>query len=129
MSQRVKERQTHKLTAYVTEKDYERTFSHFHKTTCRTFSEFLRNRCLSQPETVFYRNQSADDFLPIAIALKDQLVGTCQQIVQAIHMLTTKPGPNSEVLDLLVEKLFLFEQHTEEIRERLNKIYEQWLQK
>lgn len=45
----------------------------YKESTCRSFNEFLLDVLLEKPVTIRYRSQSLDEFLPIAIDLKDEL--------------------------------------------------------
>lgn len=101
------------------------------KTTERTLSNYLRNLGLQKPVTVRYRNESADDFLREMIDLKKQLNGIGNNFNQAVHKLHT--------LDHIPEfRYWIKEQQQlhkqvvqgiEQIRSRINQLYDQWLQK
>ena len=101
------------------------------QTTERDISSYLRSVSLKQPVTVKYRNQSADDFLKQMLELKKELNGIGNNFNQAVHKL--------HLLDKIPEfrvwinqydslhQAFLFK--IDEIEIRMNKVYEQWLQK
>ncbi len=101
------------------------------QTTERDISSYLRSVSLKQPVIVKYRNQSADDFLKQMLELKKELNGIGNNFNQAVHKL--------HLLDKIPEfrvwinqydslhKAFLFK--IDEIEIRMNKVYEQWLQK
>ena len=101
------------------------------QTTERDISSYLRSISLKQPVTVKYRNQSADDFLKQMLELKKELNGIGNNFNQAVHKL--------HLLDKIPEfrvwinqydslhQAFLFK--IDEIEIRMNKVYEQWLQK
>ena len=101
------------------------------KTTERTLSNYLRNLGLQKPVTVRYRNESADDFLREMIDLKKQLNGIGNNFNQAVHKLHT--------LDHIPEfRYWIKEQQQlhkqvvqgiEQVRSRINQLYDQWLQK
>ncbi|MEO8171454.1 MAG: plasmid mobilization relaxosome protein MobC [Sediminibacterium sp.] len=101
------------------------------KTTDRTLSNYLRKLGLQKPVTVRYRNESADDFLREMIDLKKQLNGIGNNFNQAVHKLHT--------LDHIPEfRYWIKEQQQlhkqvvqgiEQVRSRINQLYDQWLQK
>ena len=86
---------------------------------------------MQKPVTVKYRNQSADDFLKQMLDLKKELnsIGNnFNQVVHKLHILDKIPEFRAWVNhydglhQLLVSKV-------EEIKLRMNQLYEQWLQK
>jgi hypothetical protein len=89
----------------------------------------ISNRTLRSPFPP-HRNRSADDFLPVAIALKEQLVSISVQLNNATTRLASARNTpeGRQAFDLLEAKLFLLGQTTEDIKTRLNQIYQQWLQ-
>ncbi len=101
------------------------------KTTERDISSYLRKIALQEPVTIKYRNQSADDFLKQMLELKKELnsVGNnFNQAVHKLHLLDKIPEfrvwvqEYDSLLKMLVGKV-------EEIKLRMNQLYEQWLQK
>ena len=101
------------------------------KTTERDISSYLRKVSLQKPVTVKYRNQSADDFLKQMLELKKDLNGIGNNFNQAVHKL--------HLLDKIPEFRVWVNQYdglqkvlvskVEEIKLRMNQLYEQWLQK
>lgn len=100
-------------------------------TTERTLSEYIRRTSLQMPITVKYRNESADDFLRQMLELKKDLNGignNFNQAVHKLHLLDKIPEFRSWVMQYDdLQKIV----HTkiEEIRLRMNQLYEQWLLK
>ena len=101
------------------------------KSTEKDISSYLRKIALQQPVTIRYRNQSADDFLKDMLLLKKDLNGignNFNQAVHKLHLLEKIPEfrewikQNDLLQRVLVSKL-------EEIKLRMNQLYEQWLQK
>ena len=101
------------------------------QTTERSLSEYIRKVSMQNPVTVKYRNQSADDFLKQMLELKKELNGignNFNQVVHKLHILDKIPEFRAWVNhydglhQLLVSKV-------EEIKLRMNELYEQWLQK
>jgi hypothetical protein len=101
------------------------------KTTERDISSYLRKVALQKPVTVKYRNQSADDFLKQMLELKKELNAIGNNFNQAVHKL--------HILDKIPEFRVWINQYdglqkallgkVEEIKLRMNQLYEQWLQK
>jgi len=101
------------------------------QTTERSLSEYIRNISMQKPVTVKYRNQSADDFLKQMLELKKDLNGIGNNFNQAVHKL--------HLLDKIPEFRVWVNQYdglqkvllskVEEIKLRMNQLYEQWLQK
>ena len=101
------------------------------KTTERDISSYLRKVSLQKPVTVKYRNQAADDFLKQMLELKKELNGIGNNFNQAVHKL--------HLLDKIPEFRVWVNQYdglqkvlvskVEEIKLRMNQLYEQWLLK
>jgi MobC-like protein len=101
------------------------------KTTEKDTSSYLRKVALQKPVTVKYRNESADDFLLDMLTLKKELnaIGNnFNQAVHKLHLLDKIPEfrvwvqQNDGLQKVLISKV-------EEIKLRMNQLYEQWLQK
>jgi MobC-like protein len=101
------------------------------KTTEKDTSSYLRKVALQKPVTVKYRNESADDFLLDMLNLKKELNAIGNNFNQAVHKL--------HLLDKIPEFRVWVQQYdglqkvliskVEEIKFRMNQLYEQWLQK
>ena len=101
------------------------------KTTERYLSGYLRKLVLEKPVTVKYRNQSADDFLKEMLGLKKELNSIGNNFNQAVHKL--------HLLDKIPEFRVWVSQYddaqkslvnkVEEIKIKVNQLYEQWLLK
>lgn len=101
------------------------------KTTEKDTSAYLRKVALQKPVTVKYRNESADDFLMDMLNLKKELNAIGNNFNQAVHKL--------HILDKIPEFRVWVQQYdglqkvliskVEEIKLRMNQLYEQWLQK
>ena len=94
-------------------------------------SSYLRKVALQQPIVVAYRNKSADDFLKEMLGLKKELNGignNFNQAVHKLHLLDKIPEFRSWLTqyDSLQKSLI---SKVEEIRLRMNQVYEQWSQK
>jgi hypothetical protein len=101
------------------------------KTTERYLSTYVRKLSLQKPVSVKYRNESADDFLLDMLNLKKELNAIGINFNQAVHKL--------HLLDKIPEFRLWVQQYdglqkvliskVEEIKLRMNQLYEQWLQK
>ena len=101
------------------------------KSTERNLSSYVREVVLQKPVLINYRNQSADDFLKDMLGLKKELhaIGNnFNQAVRKLHILDKIPefrvwvNHYDELHQSLVNKV-------EEIKLRMNQLYEEWLQK
>jgi hypothetical protein len=101
------------------------------KSTERNLSSYVREVVLQRPVLINYRNQSADDFLKDMLELKKELhaIGNnFNQAVHKLHMLDKIPEFRTWVkyYDGLHQSLVT---KVEEIKLRMNQLYEEWLQK
>lgn len=100
------------------------------RSTEKNTSTYLRKVALSEPVTLIYRNESADDFLREMIGLKRELNAIGHNINQAVHKLHT--------LDRIPEFRNWIRQYesvhqqfigkSEEIMTRCNQVYRLWSQ-
>lgn len=94
-------------------------------------SNYVRSVALRKPVIVTYRNKSADDFLKEMLQLRKELNGIGNNFNQAVHKL--------HILDKIPEFRSWLQQNdvlqkmlvvkVEEIKKRMNQLYDQWLQK
>ena len=101
------------------------------KTTEKDTSSYLRKVALQKPITAKYRNESADDFLLDMLNLKKELNAIGNNFNQAVHKL--------HILDKIPEFRVWVNQYdglqkslvskVEEIKLKVNQLYEQWLLK
>lgn len=94
-------------------------------------SNYVRSVALRKPVIVTYRNKSADDFLQEMLQLRKELNGIGNNFNQAVHKL--------HILDKIPEFRSWLQQNdvlqktliakVEEIKKRMNQLYDQWLQK
>ena len=115
----------------VKPEEYDNIYKLFQQTTCRKLSEYARKVLLKKPVVFKYRNQSADAFLTEMILLKNELSAIGNNFNQAVKRLHTLDH-NSQMRSwlLLYDSMHVsFMSKTNEIKERLNQIYELWSQK
>jgi hypothetical protein len=114
----------------MNEREYERLHAFYTATTCRQLSDYIRKLILQKPVIVKYRNQSADEFLADMIRLKNELSAIGNNFNQAVHRLHTLDHvPEINAWLLANESIKLaFVKKVDEIKDRMNQIYQQWLQ-
>ncbi len=101
------------------------------KSTEQSLSNYIRKVSLQKPVTIKYRNQSTDDFLNSMLELKRQLNGIGNNFNQAVKKLHTLDKiPEFRCWLQSTEAL----QHSlvttmEEIKSRMNQLFQQWSQK
>src|SRR5687768_10340135 len=108
------------------EKKINRLYS---RTTSSSLSEYARDVLLKEPVTILYRSQTEDDFLAEMILLKKELnaIGNnFNQAVHRLHMLDQVSDIKSWII-LNERSNEIFMKKIEEIKEKMNQIYEQWL--
>ncbi len=114
----------------VNENELMRIKKLLNKTTERSLSNYMRELALKKPVTVYYRNQSADDFLHDMLLLKKELNAIGNNFNQAVHKL--------HILDKIPEFRFWVNHYdelhqslvnkVEEIKLKVGDLYYQWLQ-
>jgi hypothetical protein len=110
--------------------EYAKIHKQFKKTTCRKISEYLRKILLDKPITATYRNQSLDDFMAEMMQVRSELnsVGNnFNQAVKKLHTLQQIPEFKGWLITYELEKQILLNK-VDEIKNRINKIADQWLQ-
>ena len=110
--------------------EYDKLHKQFKKTTCRKLSDYARKILLGKSVVATYRNQSLDDFMSEMIQLRGELnsIGNnVNQAVKKLHTLQQIPEFKSWIMTYELEKETLFNK-VEEIKNRINKIADQWLQ-
>jgi hypothetical protein len=119
------------LTIRLDEDEEKKINCFYGRTTSRSLSEYARDVLLKEPVTILYRNQTADDFLAEMILLKKELNAIGNNFNQAVHKLHTLDHDSQikawAIVNEVSKKQFM--KKVEEIREKMNQIYEQWLQK
>jgi hypothetical protein len=118
----------HWISIRVKPQEYQTIYGYYQNTTCRKLSEYIRKVLLNKPVTVTYRNQSADEMLVVMNQLKNELsaVGNnFNQSVKRLHTLDTVPEVRAWAMLNETSKQTLLHK-VEEIRQRLNQLYELW---
>jgi hypothetical protein len=120
-----------KVTIRMTPEEFEKLKQASRTTICWDFSEYIRDRLSGEPITVRYRSQSLDEFLPVAIVLKNELNAVGKNFNQAVKKLQslTDSADLKSALQFFEATEFTLQQKIEEIRLMLIKSYELWSQK
>jgi len=131
MKKEEREVRRHFVKTRMNDEELKRVIELQQKTTEKDVSSYLRKVALQKPVVMAYRNKSADDFLKEMLGLRKQLNGignNFNQAVHKLHILDKIPEFRSwltqydSLQKLLIGKI-------EEIRSRMNQVYEQWSQK
>jgi hypothetical protein len=110
--------------------EYARIQKQFSKTTCRKISDYSRKILLGKPVVTTYRNQSLDDFMTEMMQVRNELnsIGNnFNQAVKKLHTLQQIPEFKAWIINYELEKQILLNK-VDEIKNRINKIADQWLQ-
>src|SRR5258708_16665163 len=110
----------------VSPEEYQKLQKSFEGTTCRKLSEYMRNLVFQKPNTVYFRNRSADEFLDIAIKLKEELnrIGNnLNQVVKRINTFLDEKELSSLLFSLEINRKIML-QKMEEIKNKMNQIFQ-----
>jgi mobilization protein MobC len=119
------------LTIRLNEDEYSTIEVFYKKTTSNALSEYARDILLRKPVIVTYRNASADAFLSEMAQLKNELNAIGNNYNQAVKRLHTLDKiPEIKIWLMLNESAKdAFMKKTDEIKLRMNQLYDQWSQK
>ena len=119
------------LTVRLNEDEEKKLNKFYSRTTSTSLSEYARDVLLRDPVNIIYRNQTADEFLAEMILLKKELNAIGNNFNQSVHKLHTLDHvPEIKAWAILNEsskKVFI--KKVDEIKEKMNQIYQQWSQK
>jgi hypothetical protein len=118
------------LTIRLNEDEEKKLNKFYEATTSNSLSEYARDVLLKEPVNIIYRNQSADDFLAEMILLKNELNAIGKNFNQAVHKLHTLDHFH-EIKTWVISnesRHKIFMEKIEEIKEKMNQIYNQWSQ-
>ena len=93
-------------------------------------SDYSRKILLAKPVTSTCRNESLDDFMTEMIRLRSELNGignNFNQAVKKLHTLQLVPEFKGWIITYELEKVIFFNK-VEEIKNRINKMADEWLQ-
>lgn len=119
------------LQVWVSQDQWDKLHQQFKSTTYHGFGEYIRDLLNRKPVTIRYRNQSLDEFLPVALALKNELQSISRNFSRAIQQLNSVPNQAEwkDAIDFLAAEEFSVREKVNEIKNLLGKIYDLWLQK
>ena len=114
----------------LTSEEYEQIEKTCKNSTSGKLSEYVRCVLFSKPVTVYQRNQSLDDFMAEMMQLRSELnsIGNnFNQAIKKLHSLTQFAEFRSWLISYELEKEIVLNK-IDEIKNRINKIADQWLQ-
>jgi len=116
------------MTIRLSPDEYEKLQTKFRQTTRRVFAEYLRDMLLQEPVTIWARNKSLDEFLPIAIGLKKELNAIGNDFHLALKRLQKLQDEDElrDSLEYYQAAQFSVQQKIDEIKSILVKIHQQW---
>jgi hypothetical protein len=123
-------KEKHWISFRVKPQEYNQINELFLVTTCRKLSEYARKVLLNKPVVIRYRNQSADEFLSAMIPLKNELnsIGNnFNQAVKKLHTLKQISEFKNWLISYEADRKNLL-QKVDEIKIKMNEIFEQWSQ-
>lgn len=126
----MEEQKTKWLHTRLTPEEYDVLYKQFKATTCRKLSQYVRAKLFDQNITVFYRNQSLDDFMTALLLLRTELTKIGNNFNQAVKRLhTMKPdsyaSPSAAAYEQSRLEVML---QVAQINEQLKKFSGIWLQ-
>lgn len=131
MKENENKKYSRRFTIRFTPEEFEKIEYKFKSTTCQKLSDYMRIMIMSKPLKVTYRNQSADDILAVMIALKNELNAIGNNFNQAVKQLYSL-GDSLEIKTWLLlneSTKQAFMNKVEEIKIRMQQLYELWSQK
>ena len=121
---------THIIGLRLSPAEFDQIEKKFKKSNAGKLSEYVRRILFDKPIRVYQRNQSLDDFMAEMIKLLNELNGignNFNQAVKKLHTLQQIAEFRSWIITYELEKKILFNK-IDEIKNRINKIADQWLQ-
>jgi hypothetical protein len=114
----------------VKPEEYDKIHELLNKTTHRKLSEYARKVLLNKPVVVKHRNESAAEVLSAMIKLKNELNPIGNNFNQAVKKLNTLNQISEFRIWLIIYEpdIKIGLQKIEEIKTKLNQIYERWSQ-
>jgi hypothetical protein len=110
----------------ISQREYDVLQDLFKQSICRKLSVLVRDLLFRRPIGVFYRNKSADDFLSVAIKLKNELNGignNLNQAVKGLHSFQTDRELSAHLFSLEADRRMILNKASE-IQQKLQAIYD-----
>src|SRR5450631_4159220 len=106
--------------------EYEKLQTKFSTSIHHAFSQYVRDMLLQEPITVYSRNKSLDEFLSVAIALKNELNAIGKDFNQAVKRLEILQDSDdlSDSLQYYQAAQFSVQQKIEDIKSTLIKFHQ-----
>ena len=114
----------------LTTEEYEQLEKRCSNSTTNKVSEYVRRILFDKPVTMYQRNKSLDDFMAEMIVLRTELNSlgnNFNQAVRKLHTLQQISEFRVWIITYDLEKQTLINK-VDEIKNRINKIAEEWLQ-
>ncbi|PZR29143.1 MAG: hypothetical protein DI535_03775 [Citrobacter freundii] len=129
MKQHDLQRMTRHVRVRLTEREYEQLNTAFKRTTKRKLSEYIRALLLGRPVTIYTRNRSLDELMPVLLQLRKELSAIGNNYNQAVHKLhTLSRSPDAVNWAKNTEHYHqLFEEKQAEISRQISRCSDQWL--
>jgi hypothetical protein len=123
---RTKQPRIRLLKVWLTPDEYTLLLHRFSGTTFRILSYYIRAVLFEEPIVVRYRDQSLDEFLAMAISLKQEQEALTRNLGWIIDDLKSRPPGQdlTETLTFLLAEEFSIRQTIKEIQTLLIKIYD-----
>jgi hypothetical protein len=127
---RKEEPRSRRLDISLTATEYATLQKGFSAATCQSFSEYIRALLLHKPIIQTFRSQSLDEFLVIAIGIKNEVETIRRDFSDAIKKLasSTTGARTKEAIDFLMAEEFGLREKIDAIKSTLIKMYEKWSQ-
>jgi hypothetical protein len=125
---RNKSQKTKWLHLRISQEEYDKLQIDLKGTTCRKLSEYVRDIVFNRPITVFFRSKSADEFLQVAVGLKNELNAAGKNFNQAVKRLHEVYHQSTwrDDLNFFEATQFSLNQKINEIKQVLVKMYERF---
>ncbi|MGN6420709.1 MAG: plasmid mobilization protein [Pseudobacter sp.] len=125
-----KPRRTRRLHVRLTDQEYEILSDRLASTTCRQISDYARKLLLQKPVTVYHRNQSLDQLMPLLVTIKNDLnalANNYNQVVRKLHLLQHQADLKAW-LPMHEKNQQLLQRKVSDIKVLIAQISDQWLQ-
>jgi hypothetical protein len=115
----------------LNDSEYKKVEAFWKSSTCNELSNYARTTLQKKPVVIKYRDASADEILSEMIRLKNELNAIGNNFNQVVHKLHTLDHvPQIKIWVIQNESIRQnFMNKVEEIKVRMNEIYEVWSQK
>jgi hypothetical protein len=130
MKKNEKFRLNREIRLRLSKEEFEKLEAGATKANSKTVSGFARNLLIAKPVTFRIRNQSAEDFLEVGVAIKNELTSigeNLMDVVQLLHRHREKINFNVGMENIEVA-MFDILQKNEEIKLKMTQIYKLWSQ-